>query len=266
MTPGRHLAQTNARMRLIARGWLIHSKHMSSTGFFIVFAAVNPVIYATIAFYVFRAGEHPSSLQYAAVGAGMLSLWHTTLVGSGQALTLLRTAGMLELLVVAPTPFVFVLAPMTLATASVGLYALASTMAWGSLLFGMPLHVESPLLLVAAVVSAVFSLGMLGMVLGSVFIRYRYANALTNVLVTPVWLLSGMLVPVALLPRWLQPVSWILPSRWGAQAIRDSVVGGQPVSAIVACLVLGVAYLGLGLLTLRTFEQLARRRASLALA
>jgi ABC-2 type transport system permease protein len=64
----------------------------------------------------------------------------------------------------------------------------------------------------------------------------------------------------------LQPLSWLLPSTWGAQAIRDSVLGGQPGFAIGACLALAVAYLGIGILTVRHFELLARRRASLALA
>lgn len=242
MTPGDRCAVLGIRLRLLARGWMIHTKHLSSSAFFILLSAVQPVVFASVAFYVFRAGDRSSALVYAAIGAGMLSLWHTTLVGSGQALTLLRTAGILELLVVAPAPFVFVLAPMTLATASVGLYSLAATLAWGWLLFDMPLHVEHPVLLAAAIPSTVFGLGMLGMVLGSVFVRHRYANALTNLLVYPVWLISGMLVPVTLLPAWLRPVSWLLPSTWGAQAIRESILGGRPVFAIAACLGLGIGY------------------------
>jgi ABC-2 type transport system permease protein len=253
-------------IRLLTRGWLIHGKHLSSSPFFVLISAVQPPVFATIAFYMFRAGGRSDALIYAAIGAGIMSLWHTTLVGSGQALTLLRTAGMLELLVAAPAPFVFVLAPMTLATASVGFYALVATLAWGRLMFGMPLHVQHPWLLAAAVPVTIFSLGMLGMVLGSFFVRYRYANAFTNLLLYPVWLTSGMLIPVALLPHWVRPLSYAFPSTWAARAIRDAVLGGQPLPAIAACLALGTAYLGLGLWAVRTFETAARRTASLALS
>jgi ABC-2 type transport system permease protein len=252
--------------RLVARGWFNQVKHMSSTGYFMLFSAVQPVIFATIAFYLFSAGGRQGTLGYAAIGAGMLGLWHTTLVGSGQALTMLRAAGMLELLVVAPAPFVLVLAPITLATASVGFYSLIATMAWGGLVFGMPLQVAEPWWLAVAVPATAISLGMFGAVLGAVFVRFRYANALTNGLLYPIWLVSGILVPVALLPGWTRPVSWLLPTTWGVRAIRESVLGGDPPVAIGVCLILGACYLGFAVIAVRRFEVLARRHASLALA
>lgn len=253
-------------LRLVVRGWAVHTKHLSSSGFFVLMSSIQPIVFATLAFYLFRAGERADALVYAAVGAGMLSIWSTTLIGSGQALTLLRTAGMLELLVAAPAPFALVLAPITVATATVGLYSLVSTLAWGWLLFDTPIRPEHPWLLGAAALATVFGLGMLGMVLASVFVRFRYANALTNLLDYPVWLLSGMLVPVELLPDWARPMSWLLPPTWGVRAIRESVLGGEPLFAVGMCVALGVGYLGLGVLTVRKFETLARRRASLALA
>jgi ABC-2 type transport system permease protein len=107
---------------------------------------------------------------------------------------------------------------------------------------------------------------MFGAVLGAVFVRFRYANALTNGLLYPVWLVSGILVPVALLPGWTRPVSWLLPTTWGVRAIRESLLGGDPPVAIGACLILGACYLGLAAIAVRRFEVLARRHASLALA
>jgi ABC-2 type transport system permease protein len=179
---------------------------------------------------------------------------------------MLRAAGMLELLVAAPAPFVLVLAPITLATATVGFCSLIATMAWGGLVFGMPLQVAQPWWLAVAVPATAIGLGMFGAVLGAVFVRFRYANALTNVLLYPVWLVSGILVPVALLPGWTRPVSWLLPTTWGVRAIRESVLGGDPPVAIGACLILGACYLGLAAIAVRRFEVLARRHASLALA
>jgi ABC-2 type transport system permease protein len=254
------------RARLVARGWLVHTRHLSASGFFVLMSSVQPVVFATLTFLLFRIGDRPDALLYAAIGAGMLSIWSTTLIGSGQALTQLRTAGMLELLVVAPAPFAFVLAPITLATATVGLYSLIATLAWGWLLFDIPVRPQHPGLLLLAVPATVFGLGMLGMVLAAAFVRFRYANAFTNLFDYPVFLLSGMLVPVELLPAWLRPLSWLLPSTWGVRAIRDSVLGGRPLPAIGMCVAVGVGYLGLGLFTIRRFESLARRRATLDLA
>jgi len=254
-----------SRARLVVRGWVVHVKHLFASSMFILISSISPIVFVTIAFYLFRAGREPHAAVYAAIGAGMQSMWSATLIGSGQSLTLMRTMGMLELLVAAPVPLGFVLAPITLATATVGLCALAATLTWGIVLFDIPIQVVHPLLLVLALPATVFALGMFGMVLGSVFVRFRYANALTNLFDYPIWLLCGLLIPVDFLPGALRPVSWLLPPTWGAEAIRDSIIGGAPLPAIGACLALGVAYLGLSSLTVRRFEVLARRRASLAL-
>lgn len=226
---------------------------------------VYPLVFACIAILLLRAGGRTDSLVEAAIGAGMLGVWNCTLVGSGQALTLLRGQGMLELLVAAPTPFIQVLVPITVATATVGLYSLVATVAGCWLLFSVPVHVAHPWLLLLAVPTTVVSLGMLGAVMASVFVHYRHANAVTNLLDYPVYLVAGLLVPASLLPDWTRPVSWILSPTWGAQAIRTSVVGGDPLPAIGACAALGVAYLGIAVLALRRFELRARQRASLAL-
>jgi ABC-type multidrug transport system ATPase subunit/ABC-type polysaccharide/polyol phosphate export permease len=262
MSPGGGLA---GLLRLVGLGWAFHVKRLSRSGFFLLISAVEPVVYASIAFFMFRAGDRPGSLLYAAIGAGMLGVWSTTLTGSGQAITLLRQEGMLELLVAAPVPFLRVLVPITLATATVGLYSLVATLAWGRLLFGIPLGVAHPWLLLLAVPATVVALGLLGVVLASVFVLYRHANALTNLLEFPVYLATGLLVPVAAMPGWVRPLSWLLAPTWGARAIREAVLGGDPLPAIGACVLLGIAYLGVGGLALRRFELLARRRATLAL-
>jgi ABC-2 type transport system permease protein len=252
--------------RVLMRGFAVQTRYLLSSGFFVLMSTVQPLVLATLAHYLFLAGGRADALLYAAIGAGMLNVWTTTLIGSGQALTLLRTAGLLELLVAAPVPFPLVLAPMTVATATVGMYALGATLAWGWLVFDIPLQVAHPWLLAAALPATVLGLGMLGMVLASLFVRFRYANALTNLLDYPVWLLSGMLVPAELMPDWVRPVAWLLPTTWGVRAIRDAMLGGEPLMAVGVCLLLAAAYLGLGLLTIRVFAALARRRASLALS
>jgi ABC-2 type transport system permease protein len=173
--------------------------------------------------------------------------------------------GTLESLVVAPPPFILVLAPLTVATSTIGLYALAATLAWGRLLFGVPLDFVHPWLFALAVPATVISLGFLGLLLAATFVLYRHANALSNLLEYPIWLITGLLVPLSLLPGWVHPLSWLLAPTWGVRAIREAALGGDPLPAIGMCFVLGAFYLALGTWFLRLFERLARERATLSL-
>lgn len=252
--------------RLLARGWLFQVKVLTMSGFFIVTTTFLPLLLATTASFMARAGHREGTLLYVSLGAGVMGIWSSTLFGSGGAIQWQRWQGTLELIVAAPAPFVLVILPLTLATATVGVYSLAATLFWGWLVFGMPFHLAHPLLFVLAVPTTVLGLGLLGLVLASTFVLYRYANALSNMLEFPVLFVTGLLVPVALLPSWARPVSWLLAPTWGMDAIRRSALGGAPLADLGLTAALGAAYLVLGAILLENFARLARDRATLALA
>jgi ABC-2 type transport system permease protein len=241
-------------------------REFSVSLWFLLMSILQPVIFATIAFYLFKSGGRPGTLLYAALGAGMMGIWSSTLFGSGGALQWNRFQGTLELLVAAPPPFVVVLLPLTLATSITGAYALLATLLWGRLFFGVPLHFEHPIAFLVAVPAGVLSLGLMGLLMASSFVLYRHANALSNLLEYPVWVATGLLFPVALLPGWVTPISWLLAPRWGIDAIRNAATGGGDAwLPIGMCALLGAVYLGLSAWFMRVFERRARANATLSL-
>jgi ABC-2 type transport system permease protein len=134
------------------------------------------------------------------------------------------------------------------------------------LLFDVPLHLAHPGFFAAAIPVTVLSLGLLGLVFASTFVLYRNASALSNMLEYAVLLVTGMLVPLSLLPGWVSPIAWVLAPTWGIRAIRDAALGGDPLFAIEMALALAGVYLILGAVLIANLERLARRRGTLSLA
>ena len=253
-------------LRVIRSGFLMNLKMLATSSFFLVTSTLQPVIFATIAFYMFRSGGRSGTLLYAALGAGMMGVWSTTLFGSGGMIQWQRWQGTLELGAASPHRLALVYLPFSLANSLTGAYALAATLVWGRVLFGVPLDFVHPWLFAIALPVAILSLGLMGLLLASTFILYRYANALSNLLEYPVWLATGLLFPIALLPGWVRPISWLLAPTWGIEAIRHAALGGGAVWFPVAmCAAIGVVYLVLAGYFLRIFEDAARARATLSL-
>jgi ABC-2 type transport system permease protein len=252
--------------RIVWIGLIFRVREFIISRWFLLINVLQPVIFASIAFYMFKAGGRPGTLLYAALGAGMMGIWSSTLFGSGGALQWNRWQGTLELLVASPPPFIIVLLPLTIATSVTGAYSLLATVFWGRIFFGVPLHLAHPLLFLLAVPTAVLALGLMGLLMASSFILYRNANALSNLLEYPVWVATGLLFPIALLPGWVRPVSWLLAPSWGIQAIRHAALGhGRVWFPLLMCAVVGLAYLMLAGVCLRFFERAARVRATLSL-
>ncbi len=142
---------------------------------------------------------------------------------------------------------------------------MVATLLWGRVLFGIPITFAHPVAFVAALPATVVALGLLGLVMASTFVLYRSASAFSNLLEYPVWLVTGLLVPVSLLPGWVEPISWVLAPTWGVRAIRAGALGGDAWTPLAMCLVLAAAYLAIGMVTMRNFERMARARATLSL-
>jgi len=252
-------------LRLLRAGFVVNVKMLATSSFFMLIAVAQPVIFATIAYYMFRSGGREGTLLYASLGAGMMGVWSTTLFASGGMIQWQRWQGTLELGVASPVNLALVYLPFSLANSFTGAYALAATLVWGRVIFGVPLHFAHPWLFVLAVPTVVLSLALLGLLLASTFVLYRNANAMSNLLEYPVWIASGLVFSTALLPAWTHPISWILPPYWGIIALRHAAFGGEVWFPLSMALLLGVVSVVIATFTLRWFEYLARARATLAL-
>lgn len=257
---------TRGYARMLGKGFLFLMKRNATSQWFLLLNLFQPLIFATIAFYMFKSGGREGTLLYAALGAGMMGIWSSVLFGAGGVIAWWRWEGVLEFMIGTPPPFILVVLPATLAAASLGMYALVATLLWGRFVFGIPLHFEHPFLLLLSIPVTVVSLGLMGLLMASSFILYRHANALMNLLEYPVWIATGLIFPVSLLPAWAQPLGWPLAPRWGVEAIRNATLGGGGVwLPLGLTLALGAVYLLLAMVFLGIFERLARERATLAL-
>jgi ABC-2 type transport system permease protein len=241
-------------------------KMLSQSAFDGLLAILWPLFFATVAFFMFRAGGDPATLVYASLGAAVMGVWTATSVSAGSALQRQRWHGTLELLVAAPTHFSLTLLSMTIATSTIGVYCMVSTLLFGRAVFGIDLPFEDPLALALAIPATIVTIGLLGFLLAVAFARYRTAWALGAMLEYPVWLVGGFLVPLTLFPGWVRPISWALAPTWGMNAIRDAATGvGSPWPDIALCLALGAGYTATGVLLTDRILRAARRRATLSL-
>ena len=67
-------------LRVLWSGFHMNLKMLGTSSFFLLTSTVQPVIFATIAFYMFESGGQSGTLLYAALGAGLIGVLSTTLL------------------------------------------------------------------------------------------------------------------------------------------------------------------------------------------
>jgi ABC-2 type transport system permease protein len=147
-----------------------------------------------------------------------------------------------------------------------GILIAATTLVGGALLLGLRIPASSiPGLMLAFTVGSV-SCGFFGLTLGAIGLRFRDVWLVSNVSVALLLLFTGITVPAAALPGWMQGVGSVMPITHSAEAARRLVGGaglGDAMTPLAAELAVGVGYAVLAALLLKIFEAESRRRASL---
>jgi ABC-2 type transport system permease protein len=190
------------------------------TDAFILFGViVQPLMIAILALYML--GERGDQIAiFVVIGSGLSGLWTNVVFSSGNSITAERRTGTLEALVGIPTPLHVVVFGKNLAFVVQSLLSMVSSYALASVIFGYPLVVEAPLRFLVSIILAVISFVCFGLMMAPLFMINPDVQRFQNGLEYPVFILAGFLFPIALLPIWTNPVSFILSPYWAAQALH----------------------------------------------
>ncbi|HZQ09226.1 MAG TPA: ABC transporter permease [Anaerolineae bacterium] len=222
--------------------------------FFLFTTLLMPLIYAVIAFGILR-DKGANYGIYIAIGSGMAGLWSTLLFGSGNAITSERWTGTLEMLAATPTPLWIIVFGKTLGVIAQSLLSMVASYILGSLLFGYPLTIAQPFAFGAALIVGILAFLAFGLILAPAFLLNPQIQQFQNAMEYPVYILCGFLFPIALLPFWTTPLSYVLSPYWTARTLQGAADGTLTLdqfalnSAMV--LVLGVIYFFIATLLFR---------------
>lgn len=229
---------------------------------------IAPFVFTAVGLIFFR-NVSGSLALYAVLGGGMMGMWGNTLYGAGFALSFDRWNGTLEYVLGTPSRLVWIVAGRSASSAVLGLVNAVAILAVAILGFNAQLGVADPFGFLLALVLTLTSLSALGVLFCSSFLLTRSAQVMTNGLEMPIYVASGSMFPIALLPFWSQPLSLSLGPTWGIDAMRYAAsaaytgmgFGFWPDLGVVFASTL--AYLIIGFWLFIVVEKKARRDASL---
>lgn len=248
----------NLRAAAAAGEMALRSNVMDS---FVLFGLlVQPLVIAVLALWMLQARGGNYAI-YVVVGSGLTGLWSTLLFVSGNGITTERWTGTLESLTSVPTPLAWIIMGKTIANVSQSLLSMVAAYLLASLLFGYPLSVSQPIPFLASIVFMVVSFVAFGMLIAPAFVLNPDVQRWQNAMEFPVYILAGFLFPIALLPGWTTPLSYLLAPYWAARAlhITSSLEGGT--TEVLACWGMMLALAGLYLVIARRLFRLTLQRA-----
>jgi ABC-2 type transport system permease protein len=230
---------------------------------------------ATSAFvFVYRALQAPPEyVGFVVLGGAMIAFWLNVIWMMAQQLWWEKSQGNLELYFAAPMHIMAVLFGMAFGGFVMSSARAAAVLVIATTVYGVTFSVDQWALLIGVFLLTLAALYGLGMMLASLFLMWgREAWHLTQLLVEPVYFVSGLNFPIARLGVLGSVAISILPLAVGLDAMRQLAFAGSayPIgtpspaieAAILAAMV--VVFVLLSRWTLATLERLARSEGRLS--
>lgn len=226
---------------------------------------IRPLFPLTIAVLIYG-GRHPALLRYAVVGVTANNFLFESIFFVGEILDEERTKGTLVGLFLAPAPRISWLTGFVLVGVVETMLAAATTVLFGTLIFGVRFHPDYGALLLAFVLFLVALWGM-GLVFSAIGLALKRANDLSNLVSPFLTLLGGIYYPVALLPLWVQVPARALPLGYGVQAMASASLYHAGITQLGAQLLplagFAVALPFIGISAFRWIERNVRERGEI---
>jgi ABC-2 type transport system permease protein len=233
--------------------------------FYVFSLFYQPILFTILTVGTYLFGGKPSFGLFAITGAGMMGIWNNNLWSSGQIVNQERYSGTLSLLIASPTPLLLILLGKSLANAITSVIALGMTFATGAIVYHLSLGISNPLGFLLGLLLTIVALTCLGLVMGCLFVLTRNAGYVMNVANYPIYLLSGLAVPLTILPLWTRPFSDSLATTWGNLLLNQTAgsLGGNPVISSLWLIGLAIIYSVIALWLYKRVEIHAREAGNL---
>jgi ABC-2 type transport system permease protein len=181
-------------------------------------------------FQVISQGQNPEFLQFMIVGSALWNVVFGVMAGLVQSILEDRERyRMMKYVVVTPSSLFPVALGRSLARVLVSFVAVALTLAVGVFFLGVELQ-PNLLILVPATVLGVLAVVGLGIFMAGWCLQLRqeawsYPEAIAGAL----YLVSGAIFPIDILPAFLHPIAYASPTTWWLEASRRGLLGhGSP--------------------------------------
>lgn len=216
-------------------GWAVEA-NWTDPFLFVIYAVAKPLSTALILvlmFSVITGGRRPEYLSFLLIGSAFWSLVNGSLVGMVSTILDDRERyRMMRYLYVIPVPFLSILIGRATARFAVTAAGGFITIVVGMLFLGLkidPFAIHWPML-AAALLLGLPAILALGLIMAGVVLQLRQESwSYPEAVAGGLYLLSGAIFPIDVLPGFLQAVSLGVPITWWLEAVRRALVGqGAP--------------------------------------
>ncbi len=199
-------------------------------------------VYTLVFMAVFVHVGRTDLAPYAIVAPLLMGVFSMAIFVASELVARERDEQVLEISVICPAPFWVVIFARILVITAISLVGVIESWAIVRFVFGVSIEIHHAWLFAAVMTLTALASAGTALIAAAFFCLAYEVRTFQNSITFPLFLFSGILVPVSVFPDWLEPISRIVFLYWSASLLRDAMQPGLPQGVLLALF----ALLGLG--------------------
>ena len=239
--------------RVLAAGFRFQVQTIRTNPDYFIALATTP-LFAIVFLSIVRHAGRDDLAGYAVLAPVLISLWRMSTDVSGELIGQDRGYGTLEQIIATPASYPVNVGGRVLAVSVIGISSLVEVWIVARVFFGITLTIHHPAVFVATMAAAIYAMSGTALIMAALFALGRSTRIFQQTLTYPFYLLGGVIVPVATLPDWVEPLSRVVFLSWTSDLLRASLerdAVDDPLARITVILGLGSVGIVLGAVALR---------------
>lgn len=212
-----------ARWHIFWNSLSIHIKMTTARSMFQFILVLQPIMMAILSYMIYRHTNNAQNyIYYVVLGSGIAGMWQSIVYTSAGDINRERFNGTLGILLAAPSPFLLIVLGKITANAMLSVVSFLIGLGFSLYVLRVPLTLAHPAAFAGSYLVFLIATNLFALTLSAIFLLSRSTAVMQNFLEYPILIITGIFFPLHMLPGWIQPLSWLLPLTWGADALRQT--------------------------------------------
>lgn len=185
-----------AHVHALVSGIRLQLKNSLARATFQFVILLQPFFTGIMAYMIFARSGRSDFLSYVFLGTGLTTMWSAIVFSSAGDIERERWMGNLELLMMSPMDFWYIMLAKVIGNTVLGLLSFALSILYIALFFRVPVQVAHVGPFLIGLLGTLFAFSMLAQCMAGIFTLSRNAAGLMNGLEYPIYLICGLMFPL----------------------------------------------------------------------
>lgn len=253
--------------RLIKSTIILQMKQSFSRSMFRFTIIVSPIFTGLFLGFVYMERSTTDFINYAMIGNATMTMWLSIAFSSAGDIERERYMGALGQIFNSPNKFIHIMLAKVIGNTILGTFSMIGSFLFVGIVFKINIIIQYPLLFLLVFITSVISYMMIGLMLSGLLSISRQTRLVMNSMDYIIFLLTGSIFPITILPPFLRMFSFILTPTYAIRLLRMTVSSHIDTTLFIKdfTILLGLMfiYLILSLKFYNVIEYKARKNATL---